>query len=51
MSPCGTGEATPPAVTLEEHIRQVADSAPPLSPEQAARLRSLLPPPAAGDDS
>ena len=32
--------------TLAEHIRQVVESAPPLSPEHAARLRALLPLPA-----
>ena len=34
------------AQKLEEHIR----SAPPLSAEQTARLRALLPAPSAGDD-
>jgi hypothetical protein len=34
---------------LEAHIRQVAESAPPPTPEQAARLRALLPVPSAGD--
>ena len=34
---------------LEVDIRQVAESAPPPTPEQAARLRALLPVPSAGD--
>ena len=29
---------------MEEHIRAVVESAPPLSPEQIQRLRDLLPP-------
>ena len=36
---------------LAEHIARVVAAAPPLSPEQAGRLRSLLPAPVAGDDS
>lgn len=31
---------------LAEHIRRVAESAPPPTPEQSAELRSLLPAPA-----
>jgi hypothetical protein len=34
---------------LEAHIRQVAESAPPPTPEQAAKLRALLPAPKAGE--
>jgi hypothetical protein len=34
------------AANLEQHIRRVVDAAPPLTPEQASRLRSLLPAPA-----
>lgn len=35
------------ALRLEEHIRRVVDTAPPLTEEQAAKLRALLPPPRA----
>jgi hypothetical protein len=34
---------------LAEHIERVVASAPPLTPEQADRLRSLLPAPAGGN--
>ena len=32
------------AVQLEEHIQEVVSAAPPLTPDQASRLRSLLHP-------
>jgi len=35
------------AAALAEHIRQVVDTAPPLTPEQIEQLRGLLPAPAA----
>ena len=38
------------AANLEEHIRRVVDAAPPLTPEQRARL-SLLLNPGAGHDA
>ncbi len=34
----------------EKRIREIVDAAPPLTPEQAARLRALLPGPSAGGD-
>jgi hypothetical protein len=37
------------ALTLEEHIKRVVDSAPPLTPAQRERLALLLHPGEAGD--
>jgi dsDNA-specific endonuclease/ATPase MutS2 len=34
----------------EKRIREIVDAAPPLTAEQAAKLRALLPVPSAGDD-
>jgi hypothetical protein len=56
---CGTAEEAVTArrdlaaLRLEHRIRQIVDSAPPLTAEQAARLRALLPVPAreGGDDA